>query len=66
MKKEYDFSNGIKGKFYIPEEEIELPIYLNKENMAFLMKMASIKKIGISKLVNQFLSKDRELIDSVK
>jgi len=33
MKKEYDFSNGVKGKFYIPKKEIELPVYLDKDNL---------------------------------
>ena len=37
MKKQYDFSIGIKGKFYIPENEIELPVYLDKENQEFYM-----------------------------
>ena len=66
MKKEYDFSKGVKGKFYIPEKEIELPIYLDKENLDFFMNLSKTKKIAMSKLVNNILSKDRELIDSVK
>jgi len=66
MKKEYDFSKGVKGKFYIPEKEIELPVYLDKDNLEFFMNLSRSKKIAMSKLVNKILSKDRELIDVVK
>ena len=65
MKKEYDFSKGVKGKFYVPENEIELPVYLDKENLMFFMDLSRTKKMAMSKLVNKVLSKDRELIDVV-
>jgi hypothetical protein len=66
MKKEYDFSKGIKGKFYIPENKIELPVYLDKENQAYFLNLSKMKKVAFSKLVNKVLSKDREIINSVK
>jgi hypothetical protein len=28
MKKEYDFSKGERGKFYRPDAQLNLPIYL--------------------------------------
>jgi len=31
MKEEYDFSNVEQGKFYVPVEDIQLPIYLDKD-----------------------------------
>ena len=65
MKKQYDFSKGIKGKFYIPEDEIELPVYLDKENQEYYMKLAKEKKMAMSKFINNVLSKDRDLIDTV-
>jgi hypothetical protein len=66
MKKEYDFSKAVKGKFFIPEKDIELPVYLDKENQAFFMNLSRSKKMAMSKLVNKVLSKDRELIDVIK
>jgi hypothetical protein len=66
MKKEYDFSKGVKGKFYIPEKEIELPVCLDKENMEFFMELSRSKKMTMSKLVSKILYKDRELIDVVR
>lgn len=66
MKKSYDFSKGIKGKFYIPEKEIEIPIYLDSSNQEYFLNLAKEKKTAISKIVNQILKKDRELIDSIR
>ena len=64
MKKTYDFSKGVKGKFYVPENEIELPVYLDKKNQEFYLNLAKEKKIAMSQLINEFLSKDREIIDT--
>ncbi len=35
MKEEYDFSNAEQGKFYVPVEDIQLPIYLDKDILDF-------------------------------
>ena len=35
MKEEYDFSNADQGKFYVPVEDIQLPIYLDKDILDF-------------------------------
>ena len=45
MKKKYDFSKGVKGKFYVSKEEISLPLYLSKKNQDFYLKLAE-KKIS--------------------
>jgi hypothetical protein len=66
MKKEYNFSKGVKGKFYIPEDEIDIPVYLDKENRQYFMKLSREKKIGLSKLINKVLEKDREIIESIR
>jgi hypothetical protein len=29
MKDEYDFSNAEQGKFYVPVEDIQMPVYLD-------------------------------------
>ncbi len=64
MEKEYDFSKGIKGKFYIPKEEIELPIYLDKTNQEFYQKLATENNIGMSQLINRFLAKEKDFIST--
>jgi hypothetical protein len=35
MEKEYDFSNGVRGKFYNKDAEFQLPIYLEPEIESF-------------------------------
>ncbi len=38
MKDEYDFTNAEQGKFYRPLEELEIPIYLDREVREFFFK----------------------------
>lgn len=63
MKDEYDFTNAEQGKFYRPIEELEIPIYLDKEIVAFLMK--NIKKKGsdysLNSIVNALIKQDIEI-----
>ncbi|MEO8073273.1 MAG: hypothetical protein ABI686_08480 [Acidobacteriota bacterium] len=63
MKKEYDFSKGIRGKFYNADAEFNLPIYLEPEIAEFVQKLAVEKNIDISEIVNQLLKKDKEIIE---
>ncbi len=43
MKKEYDFSKGVRGKFYNADAEFNLPIYLEPEIAEFIKKLAAEK-----------------------
>lgn len=63
MKKEYDFSKGIRGKFYYPDAEFNLPIYLEPEIEEFIRKLAKAKDVERSQIVNQLLRKDKEIIE---
>jgi len=36
MKEEYDFTDAEQGKFYRPIEELDIPVYLDKEIRQFL------------------------------
>lgn len=45
MKKEYDFSKGERGKFYRPDAELYLPIYIEPDMMEVLRKFS--KKKGV-------------------
>ena len=63
MKKEYDFSNGVRGKFHNPDGELNLPIYLEREIADFVQKLSVEKKVDRSKIVNKLLRKDMEIID---
>ncbi len=65
MKKHYDFSKGEKGKFYIPEDEIKLPIYLDQTNQKYYLDLAANKNISLSKLINSILEKDKSLMNFI-
>ncbi len=63
MKKEYDFSKGERGKFYRPDAEFNLPIYLEPEIAEFVEKLAIEKEVDRSQIVNMLLKKDKEIIE---
>ncbi|MDA8389088.1 MAG: hypothetical protein M0Z58_10575 [Nitrospiraceae bacterium] len=65
MKKEYDFTKAVQGKFYRPLEKLEIPIYLDKEVKEFFGKTASRKKIGLDKVVNTILRKEMEMLKTM-
>lgn len=44
MEKEYDFSEGVRGKFYNAEGGFNLPIYLEPAVAEFIQKLAAEKK----------------------
>ena len=63
MKDEYDFSKGIRGKFYREDANFNLPIYLDSELQNFIAKIAQEQKTTITQIVNNLLFKDKELIE---
>ena len=58
MKKEYDFSKGERGKFFRPDAELNLPVYLDAEVMTFIEAIAKKHKSDISCVVNELLRSD--------
>lgn len=63
MKKEYDFSKGIRGKFYDENAQFNIPVYLDPEVESFIAKLAKEQKTNMSHVVNALLFKDKELIE---
>ena len=63
MKKEYDFSKGVRGKFYNADAEFNLPIYLEPEIAEFVEKLAIKKNVDRSQIVNMLLRKDKEILE---
>jgi len=59
MKDEYDFSNAEQGKFFIPADEIQVPIYLDPDITLCLSKKC--ESGGLQELVNDLLRKDIEI-----
>ncbi len=63
MKKEYDFTDAEQGKFYRPIEELDIPIYLDKEIKSFFMKKIKNKKsdFSLNKIINSLIKQDIEI-----
>lgn len=65
MKKEYDFSKAVQGKFYRPIEKLKIPIYLDDEIKEFFSKKALSKNDDLDKVVNTILRKEMELLKAI-
>jgi len=61
MKKEYDFTNAEQGKFYRPIDELEIPIYLDKDIRTFFIDKMKEKSFSLNHLINSILKQDIEI-----
>jgi len=66
MRKEYDFSKGERGKFYHPDVELNLPVYLDPDVAAFLQELAGRKGTDVESVVNDWLRKSIDLVQSAE
>jgi hypothetical protein len=66
MRKEYNFSKGVRGKFYQPDIKINLPVYLDSEVLDFVQRIAKKKKTDISSIVNNLIKNDIQLMENSK
>jgi hypothetical protein len=66
MKPEYNFSKGERGKFFRPNAELRLPIYLNAEVQAYLAERAAQKGIPLGEMVNALLKQEIQMMESAK
>lgn len=65
MKREYDFSKAVRGKFFRKGAELNLPIYVDSSMRRRLERIAKRKGKPVTELVNQLLKKDVELLESL-
>ena len=61
MKKEYDFTNAQRGKFYRPDAELNIPVYLDAEVRDFVRAIADQKHSDMGRVVNDLLRSDMTL-----
>jgi len=66
MKKEYNFSKGVRGKFYRPNARLNIPIYLDDDIAEFVEKYAKKKKADTQTVVNEILRNNKEMIQSLE
>jgi hypothetical protein len=59
-----DFSKGVRGKFYRPELNLNLPVYLDEQVQQFLAIIAVRKGLQISDIANELLKKDIAMFES--
>ena len=62
MKKEYDFSRGVRGKFFKKGVTLRLPIYLESKLQDHLERIGRRKGKDIGEMVNEVVKKEVELI----
>ena len=66
MKKEYDFSRGVRGKFFRPNAKFNMPVYLDDTVQQFVKRIAERKRTDVSAVVNGLLRSDMELVEAAK
>lgn len=66
MKDEYDFSGAEQGKFYRPVEQLQIPVYLDKEIQEQLCVIAKKTKTSLNDLVNRLLKNDLEIAHTLE
>ena len=65
MRREYDFSKGVRGKFYHKGTELRLPIYLDAKLQRKLEGLARKKGKDIGEMVNQLLKRDVDCLEEL-
>lgn len=66
MRREYDFSKAVRGKFYRAGAKLNLPVYLDKEVLTFVQELARRRKTDLSAVVNRLLRTDMEIAEATK
>jgi hypothetical protein len=66
MKPKYDFSKAERGKFFRPNAELRLPIYLDANIQTYLAERAAEKGVPLREMVNTLLEKEIQIIESRK
>lgn len=66
MKREYDFSNAARGRFYRPDIVLASSVHLEPGIRDWLTSRAESKGTTLNELVNELLRKDIELIEAAK
>ena len=64
-EKNYDFSKATQGKFYRPIDDLEIPIYLDKEVKEFFIKKALKRNVGLDRVINTILRKEMQMLKEI-
>jgi hypothetical protein len=58
---EIDFSQGERAKFYRPNLQLKLPIYLDDEVQQYLLDLANKRNLQIADIANDLIRKATNL-----
>ena len=58
---EYDFTDGVRGRFYEPKK-IPVSLRLDNDIILFFKKLASEKKVPYQTLINALLRKELQAV----
>ena len=61
MEDSYDFSGGVRGRFYEPKK-IPVSLRLDNDIVLFFKKLASEKKVPYQTLINALLRKELQSV----
>ena len=62
MRKQYDFTKGVRGKFYREDVRLTLPIYLDDDVADIVKKFAKRKRVDAQTAVNKILRSNKEIL----
>ena len=65
MKREYDFSKAMRGKFFRKGAELRLPIYLDVKLQRQLERIARKRGKDVGEMVNQLVRKEVEFLEQL-
>lgn len=65
MRREYDFSKAVRGRFYRKGAELRLPIYLEPKLQSKIERIARKKGKDVGEMVNQWLRKDVKSLEDL-
>lgn len=66
IKKQYDFSKGVQGKFFHQNAVLNLPIYLDDDLIAFVEEFAKEKHTDLQTVVNDILRNSKQMLQASK
>ena len=61
MEDEYDFTDGVRGRFYEPKK-IPVSLRLDNDIILFFKKLASEQKVPYQTLINALLRKELQAV----
>ena len=65
MKREYNFSKAVRGKFYRRGADLRLPIYLDPKLQSKLERLARRNGKDVGEMVNQLLRKNVDFLEEL-